>query len=348
MIVLTNTQQRTNNINYFYLDILRALATFAVVIIHVLGPWRHLFGVVPEYQWQFAVSYNAITRWAVPIFMMISGALLVSASSPFQPALYFKKRVSKVLVPFVAWSLFYCTITWWQHGGESIASWLELISELTHKPAWYHLWFFYDFIPLCIVAPLLALLLKRLSAEQIKSLLAAWLVLTVLHWFKLDGWFRQNLLLYSGYLLLGWYLHQHDCRAYFKPLLLAGITMLVLNVAGTLYLSELQQRYSVFFMGYKSFNTVVIAVALFLAAKMYSHRLLRLKPLITNVASYSLGIYLIHPLLLLPIRRLENGVYGWFGNNLLAIAMISVITLLLSLLATRLLAMFAITKRLVP
>ncbi len=29
----------------------------------------------------------------------------------------------------------------------------------------------------------------------------------------------------------------------------------------------------------------------------------------TTVATYSLGIYLIHPLLLIPVRQLDNGFY---------------------------------------
>ncbi|TKB57384.1 acyltransferase [Ferrimonas aestuarii] len=334
--------------NYYYLDVLRAVAAFAVVMIHVLGPWRHLYGVAPGFQWEFAVSYNAVTRWAVPVFMMISGALLLSSKKPFNCSTYLNKRVSKVVIPFIAWSLIYTTVTWYSQQDFSAFSLVQLVINAINEPAWYHLWFFYDFIPLYFVVPFLAIILNKMDKEHIKLLVISWFVLTLMHWLKVDSWLRQNLVLYTGYLILGWYLHNNDCRKYTKTIALTATIMLLINVFGTLYFSEMKQKYSVFFLGYKSFNTALIACALFLIAKDYSHYLHRFQRPIASIAMCSLGIYLIHPLLLIPVRELSNGYYQWFGSNLVAIPTLSLLVMMVAWSITRVVIQIPVLKRLVP
>ena len=35
----------------FYFDFLRFIASFAVIAIHVLGPFRYLYGDIPDSEW---------------------------------------------------------------------------------------------------------------------------------------------------------------------------------------------------------------------------------------------------------------------------------------------------------
>ncbi len=340
----------------FYIDLLRFLAAIAVVIIHVLGPFRFMYGEVPDSDWLAAMGYNSISRWAVPIFMMISGALLLSDLRPFDCERYVTRRLGKVLIPFIAWTVIYSIVGGFigETGGFADYGWNaglteKLITESNNEPVWYHLWFFYDFIPLYFIIPFLAIVLRRLSAEHIKLLLAAWWVLTLMHWLKVETPLRQNIVLYSGYLVFGWYLFNRDNRPQLKCWVVAGVGCLMLNALGSAYLSILEGKYSSFFMGYKSLNTVIIAGMLFVIAQSYAERIQgRLRSLISLISKYSLGIYLVHPLLLIPVRHLENDVYSFFGSNWLAIPVISLITLVLALGVTILLAKLPIIRRVVP
>ena len=67
----------------FYIDFLRFIAVFAVIAIHVLGPFRFLYGDIPNSDWLAASGINSVTRWAVPVFIMITGALLLSTERAF-------------------------------------------------------------------------------------------------------------------------------------------------------------------------------------------------------------------------------------------------------------------------
>lgn len=74
-----------------FFDLLRCIAAIAVVAIHVLAPYRNELNVIPFDQWASAVTINGLSRWAVPVFIMITGALMLSDQREFNPSYYIKK-----------------------------------------------------------------------------------------------------------------------------------------------------------------------------------------------------------------------------------------------------------------
>ena len=333
----------------FYIDLLRFLAAFAVIAIHVLGPFRFLYGDIEDGQWLAAAGINSLSRWAVPVFMMISGALLLSSERDFNCRYYLSKRVSKVAIPFFGWTLIYAFSAGFTDGSWSAAVTLKMIENSVDEPTWYHLWFFYDFIPLYVVIPFLAPVLKKASPESIKLFLLIWMVLFLMKWLKADSFLLQNIVLYTGYLILGWYLFNRDNSKQLKYWLLAGIAMLLLNFFGTWQLAIENGKYSSFFMGYKTLNTALIAGMVFVCAQAYAEKITgKLRALVTLISKYSLGIYLLHPLLLIPVRDLDNGFYRLFISNWLAIPIITVVIIFIALLCTMLLVKIPLLRRLVP
>ena len=62
-----------------YFDVLRILATFAVIVLHLSAQhWADTD--VYSRAWQAFNLYDSAVRWAVPVFVMISGALFLSGS----------------------------------------------------------------------------------------------------------------------------------------------------------------------------------------------------------------------------------------------------------------------------
>ncbi|WP_028868255.1 acyltransferase [Psychromonas arctica] len=367
----------------FYIDFLRFIAAIAVIMIHVLGPFRYLYGEIPGSDWLAAAGLNSLTRWAVPVFMMISGALLLSSKTLSSKALspkplsppklpskslsqdassqesfkwgpYLIKRVSKVVVPFVGWTIIFALVSGYMVDGIFTGEWssniaTETLGSSLTEPVWYHLWFFYDFIPLYFVIPFLLPLLKQASDDHIKLALSCWAILLFMHWLKIGDFLQQNLVLYSGYLVLGWYLFNRDNRDHLKYWITAGSLMLLLNFFGTWYVATEKQAYSSLFMGYKTINTAIIGGMLFVLAQTYAHKIQgRLRALVTLISTYSLGIYLVHPLVLIPIRDLNSGFYQVFQSNWIAIPMLTFLTLAASLLLTMLLVKLPFIRRLVP
>ncbi len=115
-------------------------------------------GVISDSAWITATSFNSFSRWAVPVFIMITGALMLTDSREFDAKYYVKRRLGKVLVPFLVWSVFYAVLSGLTAAGYDGATALETLKALPEHETYYHLGFFYYFIPLYFVIPLPSLL----------------------------------------------------------------------------------------------------------------------------------------------------------------------------------------------
>ncbi len=101
-----------------YLDILRALSMLSVVFLHtVAGNLRANYGSAV---WHLSNVLSSLVDTAVPLFFMISGALLLGSAKTLSLDYTLKKRVPRVLVPFVVWSLvyvaYYLAVSWKVNG----------------------------------------------------------------------------------------------------------------------------------------------------------------------------------------------------------------------------------------
>ena len=85
-----------------YLDLLRVIAVCAVVMVHAAG------GLVTEYgagTVDFIVGnvLDGLSRLGVPVFLMISGALMLDERRPYRLG----RRVGRLLLLLFLWSLLY-------------------------------------------------------------------------------------------------------------------------------------------------------------------------------------------------------------------------------------------------
>ena len=81
-----------------WLDNSRILAVCGVVFLHVAA------GVVLGHEvgtgdWWFGNVYDSVVRWCVPVFVMISGALLLDPGKKEDLSTFYKKRLARVLLP---------------------------------------------------------------------------------------------------------------------------------------------------------------------------------------------------------------------------------------------------------
>src|SRR5512134_1035392 len=86
-------------------DVIRVVAVFLVVTVHVSGQITNIWGKVPENDWFIANIYGGIARICVPLFFMISGYLLLPRAENL--GAFYRKRMPKVVIPFLVWSLIY-------------------------------------------------------------------------------------------------------------------------------------------------------------------------------------------------------------------------------------------------
>lgn len=149
-----------NNSRTYYLDFLRILAVIAVVIIHVTG--EEWYSVAVETQtWKIMTVYNCLFRWAVPVFMMISGALFLNPSKTLDLKTLFGKYFFRLVTVYLLWSF----IHGWIFGARTLRSLIQN-TIMGH----FHLWY----IPMAACMYLLIPILKK-SRNQSRSPSIFWL-----------------------------------------------------------------------------------------------------------------------------------------------------------------------------
>ena len=98
-------------------DIVRAVAIFMVICIHSLGLVNDALPTGDE-EARMTNAVMTIVYGGVPLFVMLSGALLLGKDEPI--GVFFRKRMGRVLWPFLFWSVIVCAILYWQEGGRSL------------------------------------------------------------------------------------------------------------------------------------------------------------------------------------------------------------------------------------
>ena len=328
-----------------FFDVLRCVAAMAVVTIHVLGPYREQLGEISDSAWITATTFNSFSRWAVPVFIMITGALMLSDTREFDLRYYVRRRLGKVLVPFLVWSVFYALLSGLTAAGYDATTALATLKALPEHETYYHLGFFYYFIPLYVVVPFFRHYVQHTDRGGVVGLTAAWLLLTVLFLFKLDGFWSHQLILYSGYLLLGYCLYHYRWPPLGLLVVLGGAGLLL-----TAYMvvsnSFAAGEYTVGrWLSYKTINTALIAAMVFALGRLIGKSLSRAWLERAAIMSrHSLGIYLLHPVFLWPVREYDL----YFAHPIIMIPFWTVVCGGLALLASRLLARSPKTAWLVP
>ena len=259
-----------------YFDVLRILATFAVIVLHLSAQhWADTD--VYSRAWQAFNLYDSAVRWAVPVFVMISGALFLSGSQSIGHIL--KKNVSRLVTAFIFWSALYAVF---MVNFEGCPTNLILQQFLNGH---YHMWFLFMIVGLYLIVPFLRPIVRD------EKLLRYFLLLTLIFTFLLPQ-------IASAVSLLSW-----QYCAEFKALtgkFYYHFTLgFVLTVVLTSFASRLQGAATELFYGYDSLNVLFVCVGLFVFAKEHlnfpnlsekCHRCIR------ALSRWSFGAYLVHPL----------------------------------------------------
>src|SRR5512144_1931824 len=156
-----------------WIDVIRVVAIYLVVVVHVSGQLTNLWGKIPTGQWLIADVYGGIARVCVPLFFMISGYLLLPRAESL--GTFYTRRIPKILIPLVAWSLIYLGWYCGNHPGTCTPNfvWNLLLVQGTY----YHLWFLYSLLSIYLILPVLRLMIRPDTDTRLLCyLIALWLV----------------------------------------------------------------------------------------------------------------------------------------------------------------------------
>lgn len=238
-----------------WIDWLRVVACFLVMLTHSCEPFYFggngtLILIHSDAAWLSVL--NVIPRVCVPLFVVASSYLLFPLH--YSAGEFFHKRVKRVLVPFVIWTLVYAFVY-----GEPIDNLKTLLLNFNYASG--HLWFIYMLIGLYIIMPMLSPWAKNVTRKELRVYLAIWLFTTFIplirQWvggeapiitgpsgipnmakYPLWGeasWNAYGTFYYMsgfiGYMLLGLYFRRFVGNLSWKRTLVVSVPMLIIGMA---------------------------------------------------------------------------------------------------------------------
>jgi surface polysaccharide O-acyltransferase-like enzyme len=336
-----------------YINRLRIIGIYAVVTAHV-AIWLTMATPAFTANWWLGCWIFYLGHFAIPVFVMISGALLLGNGRGESAIDFYKRRMYRVGIPLVVWTVVYLVVRRVVHGEHlTVQSVTTLI--LTGNP-YYHLWFMYMIVGLYLITPALRVFVQRSSRRRRLFVIAAVLILANIY-FQLDAifWNHPRFILttfipFIAYYLCGYELRLIDPRRVPSRYLVAVVAASVIYLAAFsgLFLETKGGVGTRYLFDFFSLPMVFLSIGVFWAA--YLHDMVAKPPTgvrrtaLEWVASTTLGIYILHPLVLDYIwDRLKN--HAGDGTFLAGVILVPLVTFAACYLVTSILMNIPVLRR---
>ena len=312
--------------------------------------------------WLTGVAYKSLSDICVPLLFMISGYFLLSSHDDILT--FFKKRLTKVLIPLIVWSVLYM---WWDGAfAESVSLFAGIklaIRKILEGPVYFHLWFLYALLGIYLVTPIMRRFVQTASDTELLYFVALWIFTTAALnlLFQLKG-IHLSLLAqpyvsgFLGYFVAGYFLGRLDFST--KQIWIAVGVLILVVIAKTLWAYSLTAdggKFDTNLFEYLTWHLVVSSFAGFITLKglaLYLEKWVSpsIEKIVLIISGATFGIYLIHPKVL---ELLETGALGFqlstsSTHPLLAIPLTVLATFLLSFVVIYLLQRIPLIKLSVP
>ena len=340
----------------YYMDYLRTIAIIGVLAIHAAAPYATMYQKIDFSMWEAGIIYNSLSRWCVPIFFMISGALLLGKKEESLKE-FFSRRANKILIPFVFWSVIYYV---WRALViyNSTPSFTEFKQLFLNANVYYHLWYFYALIAIYLLVPMFNVFCRYASQQIVGYTVAMYLLFFGV--FRYYTFLVPNRLVnyfplteFIGIVLLGFYLGKFEQSKRMRIIIyVAGIIGAIATILRTNALTFDQGQFSSYAFGYATPNVLAMSIALFVFFKYFimkrqQNEQFAPSKLLQRISFTSFGIYLVHPMFLDAIRPLFHDANGIIIHPAIGIPIQVVIILIASLIAVLILGKIPYLKRVV-
>ena len=310
---LTRAPGAPNQVRIPYLDALRCLAILLVIALHVTAPIMVSPTLAQTNTWLACMVLDPLVRVGVPLFLMISGCLMLDDPRLREITPFYKKQLPKLLIPLVVWNGIYLAVA--VLTGSQPLSLSVFLQLLLGQGVKYHMWYIYMLLGIYLICPFLRRLIETCTPRQILLLFGIILFSSTLRpalnqilpfQVVLFGPMLEGLV---GYVLLGWLLGRQELSRRTRLLVyLGGVAGYAVHLVGNLLYARPEQSYLPFESGY-AFPHYLIAAALFVWVRtFFSCHAQALRPAqkpLRLCAQVVFGVYWVHPLVLDVITHLQ-------------------------------------------
>ncbi|MBB3058948.1 acyltransferase [Mucilaginibacter gotjawali] len=305
------------------LDILRVLSCYMVIQAHA-GEFYYIGNgeaVLNTADAHLGGWLNSLCISSVPMFVMLSGFFLFPVKDT--PS-FFKKRLSRVAIPFVLWCVFYALYAYLRGYTTLNASIINVIQiPVNYGAKVGHLWFVYMLIGIYLFAPVISPWVQTASRKSMELYLILWTISLTLPYLHLifpeiwgEAFWNHTPMLYYfsgflGYVMLANYIkrfHMDSRRWHY----VAGIALLIIGylVTTLVFLHRLDTekwvKNLILSWSFDTINIAMMAAGLFLLFKNVHFKNTNSFPvkLLGDMAAKSYGIYLAHIIVLNAVHSI--------------------------------------------
>jgi surface polysaccharide O-acyltransferase-like enzyme len=329
-------------------DLIRTVAIVGVILLHASGEWSitiqqmNQMNQLEIIRWSVVDIYQSVARIGVPLFIMLTGALLLQPEKNESLSAFFKKRWARIGLPFLFWGAAYFA---WDFLVIHIPFTSSAIIQGILNGPYTQFWYLYVLVGLYLLTPILRIFIAHADQTIIKYFVILWFLgVAIIPVFGLLTTYTLNsnvfiITGYVGYFVLGTYLLTVQMRrstlSIFMILGIALTAFFTYVLAATVGGTEMY-----FFQQYFSPTVILASVMVFLL-------LLTIQPpsvqkeispskvnkLIKVISQNTLPIFLFHVMVL---ESIQNGYFGFAINRntlnpIIEVPLMTVIVLFVSL-----------------
>ncbi|WP_296847233.1 acyltransferase [uncultured Methanobrevibacter sp.] len=341
----------SSNNRIIQFDALRIIAAIAVVWLHTSA--QRFYDCYPSLEWDARNFYDSLVRWAVPVFVMVSGALFLDPQKKIKIKILYNKNIIRIILIFVFWSIIYSTYT-----GLGEKGIIGLFERMIQGP--FHFWFLKMLIGLYIAVPILRTIVSNKNLEEYFICLSIATAFLIPMLFPLIGYISDVARDFSekyfnelgikiasghvGYFVLGHYLANNPLKKRVK----INICILgVLSVISVCILTHLASNRAgaphLLLYGNINLFTLFEAMALFIIIKDIPIAF-KYHTVVIGISKLSLGIYIIHPLVMNILFDLCN-IDSAYLNPIYFIPIFAISVFIISLSVSCILVRIPVIKR---
>ena len=286
-----------------YYDLLNIAACIAVITLHHNGLVHTFTG---DAVWKECLVAEVGFYWAVPVFLMLSGATLMGYREKYSTRVFFQKRLIRVVFPWLFWSLFF--VIWKTSNGQMVWESFgikEVINSILCSWMESVYWFFPVIIGIYLFMPFLSRFANKDCRKVLWYLVGYGIVingtlpiLCVLAGIQWNSSFNMPLGEYYAFVILGYLLSTTEIPKKWRTgIYITGICCALIRYSGVYFLSMRDGAKNTLLFGYGQFHSYGLAIAVFVLFKSIKWERIfseSVQKIISRIAGCSLGVYLIH------------------------------------------------------
>ena len=340
------------------LDYVRALALIMIFLNHAMSTFYidqlnpELFNEISFKSQMFMVNGYIISRLGVPLFLFLTGALVLSKNFTSKEDIktFYKKNLLSLVISVIIWNIIYYFIN--MSITNSVFKWDDLLLTILflRKSVYGHMWYMPMIIGMYLFLPYISLIVKKYDIKVLKvPVIISLIVFFVIPYLniifaQLDNPFNLSVTLnlnfsgaqYGLYIILGYYIY--NSNLFSKISYKLKYILICLGYFASVFLQVYLYRLNVNSIVYYNFIGVLLFSALIFSIMI--KRNYRESKIMEYISRNSLGIFFIH----FPVLILLNNYITINASRPVLVIIFYIMAFIVSIIIIEILKLFKITR----